>query len=119
MPTSSEGELPSSDLRDRVLAAVRQQPSPARRAVRVRVMVLSLAALLLPVLAFLALGGPARGLRSWLLFAVTAGGTGALAVAALRLVLGRGRTRGPPRAWLITLTVLGPLLFLIWKLAWS
>jgi hypothetical protein len=107
----------SPELKQRILEATRHESSPTRAQWQARSAAWGLSALLVPLALFLALGGPRPGPRPEQL--VLATGLGALATALILLgvALYRGpRLLGPARAWLVGVALLGPLLFLGWKL---
>jgi hypothetical protein len=108
------------NLKESILAATRTEPSPVRRQVVVRSLVLAAVAAALPLVAFFAVGGPRFGGRPLSLVLLTA--FGAFAIAALTLLVGlsRGpRMLGRARGILIAVAVAAPLFFLAWKTGFS
>ena len=125
----------SAELRARVLAAAAAEPSPARAATRRRRLVVGMLGAASGVAAFvvfaLMLGGRLVGLagdaapgahveRSLGLLVATTGGALAIAAAALRLALSRGRSMlGRTRGWLLFGGVLVPIGLFAWKVTSS
>ena len=93
---------PPPELKQRVLARVRQLPSPARREANLRRRAFVAAGLLMPLLCFLLLGGTRPGERPLSLVIETALGALVLAVSSLWIVLGGGRMLGRSRAALLS-----------------
>lgn len=110
----------SQDLKARIMEAARKQPAPTRREVAGRVTLTLVTAIVVPILAFLALGAIRPGPRPWSLIILTASGTFGIALAAAWTAFGRGgQMVGRARARLLAMTVAAPLTFVVWKLVWS
>jgi hypothetical protein len=78
------------------------------------------AAIAVPILAFIAVGAVVPGPRPWSLIIVTAGGAFGIALAAVWTAFGRGgQMLGRARTRLLAMTVAAPLTFVVWKLLWS
>jgi hypothetical protein len=107
---------PPPELKQRVLARVRQLPSPARREANLRRRAFAAAGLLLPLLCFLLLGGAHREERPLSLVVETALGALVLAVSSLWVVLGGGRMLGRSRAALLSVVAFWPVSLFVWKL---
>src|SRR5687767_13909542 len=104
------------NLKEKILAAAHEEPAPVRRQVVLQTLALSAAAAALPLVAFLAVGGPRLGDRPLPLVLATA--LGAFAIAGLTLVIGLGRgprMLGRARGLLVAFAVAAPLAFLAWK----
>ncbi|HEX3855385.1 MAG TPA: NrsF family protein [Polyangiaceae bacterium] len=107
---------PPPELKLRVLARVRQLPSPARREANLRRRAFMAAGLLVPLLGFLLLGGSRPGQRPRSLVIETALGALVLAVSSLWIVLGGGRMLGRSRTALLSVVAFWPVSLLLWKL---
>jgi hypothetical protein len=107
---------PPPELKQRVLARVRQLPSPARREANLRRRAFVAAGLLMPLLCFLLLGGTRPAERPLSLVIETALGALVLAVSSLWIVLGGGRMLGRSRAALLSVVLFWPVSLLVWKL---
>jgi len=106
----------AGDLRSRVLAAVRAEPAPTRRAAQRRNVLLLTAGAAVALTTFLALGGFRAGDRPTRLVAVTCVGWIAAAAVALQIAFARGRSmvgRHPARR--VALLVGAPFLLFAWK----
>jgi fatty acid desaturase len=82
--------MASQDLKARIMEAARKQPAPTRREVAGRVTLTLVTAIVVPVLAFVALGAIRPGPRPWSLIIVTASGAFGIALAAVWTAFGRG-----------------------------
>ncbi len=112
--------LPPADLRARVLAEVAREPAPSRREVRVRNAVLFASGFVVPGAVFLLSGGVHTTGRPQALLLATAIGASAIALVALVVAAGRGRSMlGRSGAVLIGLALATPLAMLAWKVAVS
>jgi hypothetical protein len=110
----------STDLKERVLAAARNEPAPTRQEVRRRNGLLLVTSLVTLVGGFFAVGGLRVQGRSGALICGTCIGAALLAALASWVSLRRGRSMlGRPRAWLIAVSLGLPPLLLGWKLWWS
>jgi hypothetical protein len=110
----------SQDLKARIMEAARKQPAPTRRQVAGRVTLTLVTAIVVPVLAFLALGAIRPGPRPWSLIIATASGAFGIALAAVWTAFGRGgQMVGRARARLLAMTIAAPATFVAWKLLWS
>jgi len=110
----------SPDLKARIMEAARKQPAPTRRQVAGRVTLTLVTAIVVPVLAFLALGAIRPGPRPWSLIIATASGAFGIALAAVWTAFGRGgQMVGRARARLLAMTIAAPVTFVAWKLLWS
>jgi hypothetical protein len=108
------------ELRARVLAAARRQPSPSRAQVLARTTPLVASAVAVPVALFVAVGAVRTGARPSALLAATACGALAIALAALWTAVGRGgQMIGRSRGQLVAMSLLAPAAFFVWKLGWS
>ena len=120
----SEQELVESAsvarLRAQVIERARQEPAPTRAQVVARHAVLVSAVTLVPLLVFVAIGGVRTGPRPPALVLETTLGSGLLALVVAGAGLGRGRSMlGRPRAWLLSVVLLTPLLLLAWRVLTS
>jgi len=112
--------MESAELKARIMDAARRQPAPTRQQVFARVAVTLVAAVALPVIAFLAVGAVRPGPRPWSLILVTAVGAFGIALAAVWTAFGRGgQMVGRARTRLLAMTIAAPLTFVVWKLLWS
>ncbi len=107
---------PPPELKQRLLARVRQLPSPARREANLRRRAFMAAGLLIPLLCFVLLGGTRAGERPLSLVIETALGALVLTVSSLWIVLGGGRMLGRSRAALLSVVAFWPVSLLAWKL---
>ncbi len=107
---------PPPELKQRVLARVRQIPSPARPEANLHRRLFMAAGLLVPLLCFFLLGGARVGERPRLLLVETALGALVLAVSSLWIVLGGGRMLGRSRASLLAVVAFWPVSLFLWKL---
>ena len=108
------------DLKRRILAATTSEASPTRQQRLIRSAIRGATALAVPLVLFTLAGGPRVGPRPLGLVAMTALGTSGIAVAALFLAVGRGRSMlGRSRRRLLGSAVIVPVAFLIWKVASS
>ena len=102
----------STDLRQRVLAAIEREPAPSRAQSNARVAI-AFALGFGPIVAFVAYLGIARGDRPAGYIALVGVGWTLLAIAATWGALGRGKSMlGRPRAWLVAIALLLPLALL-------
>jgi hypothetical protein len=108
------------DLKASILEMARREPSATRRAAsRQTALILAFAVIVNAGLFFL-FGGVHRGLRPTHLVLATQGGAGLLALLAVWVAFGRGRSMlGRPRRWLLAVTILTPMALLSWTLFWS
>jgi hypothetical protein len=114
--------VPDSDLRQRILARVAEEPSPTRVAVRRIDAVIATAVAVMVLGIFFALGGIRDGgaPRSLPLMIGTFAGTLAITVAVAMLAARRGPTMlGRQRSHLLFAIVLAPLLLFAWKVLYS
>jgi hypothetical protein len=112
--------MTSQELKERISQTVQAQPAPTRREVAGRVTATLVAAVVVPILVFLAMGAIRPGPRPWSLIVATAGGSFGIALAAVWTAFGRGgQMVGRARARLLAMTVAAPATFLLWKLLWS
>jgi hypothetical protein len=112
--------MPAHDLKRRILAAAASEPSPTRRERRIRSGARMASAIAVPLLLFLAVGGPRLGPRPLGLAAATALGSAAIAASALFVAFGRGSSMlGRPSGRLLATAAIAPAAFLLWKLAAS
>jgi hypothetical protein len=110
----------SPELKRKVLAATRGEPSPTRPQLMARTIALAASGVLVPLVIFLAWGGTRLGPRPTLLVAATAGGAFLIAALAFWIALERGPSMlGRARGWLIAAAVGAPLAFLAWKVSFS
>ena len=104
------------ELKHQILAAAHAEPAPPRQKVVVQTLALAAIAALIPLLAFLAIGGARPGPRPLGLVLATAVGAFTIAALTLLVALGRGpRMLGRARGLLIGVAVAAPLAFLAWK----
>jgi hypothetical protein len=107
-------------LKQRILQAAQAERAPARPQVLRRQLWLAASAVAVPLAAFFAVGGARPGPRPLALVAATAAGAFLIAGVALASALGRRSSMlGRPRAWLVAVALLAPLLLLGWKTSWS
>ncbi len=105
------------DLKQRVLAAARREPSPTRAITARRGAILAVLAVLGPVAIFFAVGGLRPDQRPAPHVALTALGWAAIAAVATWQAFGRGRSMlGRPRGRVLVVSMLTPLLLLGWVL---
>jgi hypothetical protein len=108
------------DLKARILAEARRQPSPSRAQVVARSAPLLASAVAVPLAVFVAVGAVRMGPRPSLLIATTAFGTLAIALAALWAAVGRGgQMIGRSTLQLVATALLAPAAFFVWKIVWS
>jgi hypothetical protein len=108
----------AGDVKSRILAAVRAEPAPTRRATLLRNALLLAAGGAAALAIFVCIGGVRVYARPSLLVAATSAGWFVAAAVATRIAFARGRSMlGRPTAWLVALVVGAPLLLLVWKLA--
>jgi hypothetical protein len=108
----------AGDVKSRILAAVRAEPAPTRRATLLRNALLLAAGVAAALAIFFCKGGVRVYARPSLLVAATSAGWFVAAAVATRIAFARGRSMlGRPTAWLVALVVGAPLLLLVWKLA--
>jgi hypothetical protein len=108
----------AGDVKSRILAAVRAEPAPTRRATLLRNALLLAAGVAAALAIFFCKGGVRVYARPSLLVAATSAGWFVAAAVATRIAFARGRSMlGRPTAWLVALVVGAPLLLLAWKLA--
>jgi len=111
--------LPPPELKARVLSRIRALPSPARREANLRRRIFVACGLLIPLLAFVAVGGARPGPRPSLLMLETGAGALVLAASSLWVVLGGGRMLGRSRSALLSVVAFWPVSLFLWKLACS
>jgi hypothetical protein len=110
----------SPELKQKVLASTRREPSPTRPQLVARTIALAASGVLVPLAIFLAASGTRLGPRPTALVAATAGGAFLVAALALWIALERGPSMlGRARGWLIGVAVGAPLAFLAWKVGFS
>ncbi len=103
-------------LRTRVLAHAGAEPSPTRSQLAQRQRLLVLAAVLVPLLVFLLLGGVRASPRPTQLVVETALGAALLATVIACLALRRGSSMlGRPRVWLGAVVLLTPVVLFAWR----
>jgi hypothetical protein len=108
----------AGDLKSRILAAVRAEPAPTRRATLLQNALLLAAGVAVALAIFFYKGGVRVYARPTLLVAATSSGWLVAAAVATRIAFARGRSMlGRPTAWLVALVVGAPFLLLAWKLA--
>ena len=108
----------AGDLKSRILAAVRAEPVPARRATLLRNALLLAAGGAVALAIFILRGGVRVYERPTLLVVATSAGWFIGAAVATRIAFARGRSMlGRPTAWLVALVVGAPFLLLAWKVA--
>src|SRR6185369_10751371 len=109
-----------SDLKARVLAAAREEPSPTRQMVVRRDAALIAAAIAGSTGIFLAVGGIRMAPRPPLLMIATSLGAAVIAGASVWLSMMRGGSMtGRPRVWLLVMALAVPAMLLVWKMGWS
>jgi len=107
----------SSELKRRIVDAIRRHPSPARRVVLLNTIWLVLAIVVVDVGLFCALGGPSRGTGSMAYLLFTEAGWAIIACVAVWIAFGRGRSMlGRPRRWLFAIAVVLPFALFGWML---
>jgi hypothetical protein len=107
-PVSESARL--ARLRARVIEQARQEPALTRAQVSLQNCVVMVAALLIPLLIFGALGGARVGPRPDRLVLQTVVSAAILAIVAAVVGVGRGRSMlGRPRSWLLSLVIFTPL----------
>jgi hypothetical protein len=108
------------DLKARVLAAAAEERAPTRQQVIRRETLLLVGSLTAQLVIFLAFGGVRLDGRASPCMLGTAIGGALIAGAAAWISLQRGRSMlGRPRAWLIAVIVLVPVVLFGWKIWWS
>lgn len=109
----------AGDLKSRILAAVRAEPAPVRRATLLRnALLLAAGGAVALAIFFLYCDGMHVYARPTLLVVLTSSGWFLAAAVAMRISFARGRSMlGRPTAWLVALVVGAPLLLLAWKVA--
>jgi hypothetical protein len=109
----------AGDLKSRVLAAVRAEPAPTRRATLLRnVLLLAAGGAVALAMFFVWYDGMHVYERPTLLVVLTSSGWFLAAAVAIRIAFARGRSMlGRPTAWLVALVVGAPFLLLAWKVA--
>jgi hypothetical protein len=111
---------PSDDLRERVLASVRREPSLTRHQVAVRTALLCSSAVVVALVIFFGVGGARIGARPGLFVVGTALGWAVVALGAIWLSFVRGRSMmGRPGAWLWIVVLLAPVVLFGWMLLWN
>jgi hypothetical protein len=112
--------MPPADVRARVLAEVSREPALSRGQVRVRNAALLASGVAVPVVVFLANGGVRVDARPQTLMIQSAIGAGAVALTAVVIALGRGRSMlGRSGMVLLGLALVTPIAMLGWKLGIS
>ena len=110
--------MQADDLKGRILAAARSEPSSTRRQHRIRSALRIGSALVVPLVLFLEAGGPRVGPRPFGLVATTALGTSGIAAIALLVAVGRGSSMlGRSRRELLATAAIAPVAFLLWKVS--
>lgn len=108
----------AGDLKSRILAAVRAEPAPTRRATLLRNALLLAAGGAVAIAIFALRGGVRVYDRPTLLVVATSSGWFVAAAFATRIAFARGGSMlGRPTAWLLALVAGAPLLLLAWKVA--
>jgi len=106
----------SPDLKHRILAAARNEPSPARPQARRRTLAMALVAVTVALGVFLAAGGIRRADRPLGLVLLTSAGTAAIAGLAMWIALWRGPSMlGRRRSLLLAVSLTAPLMLLAWR----
>lgn len=112
--------MTSWELKERVLRAAREEPSPTRAVVRERDLVRVIAALGVALTVFVVSRGVRVGERPLSLVVGTALGAAALATVIGGLALGRGRSMlGRTQSMLWAVAILSPAALLAWKVGWT
>ena len=110
----------SPDLKQRILTAAAEEPSPSRDRRSPATSLLLASAVLAPLALFLLVGGVRTEPRPTSLVLATGLGALAIAACALFVAVGRGPSMlGRARGWLIGTAIVAPLAFLTWKVAFS
>jgi hypothetical protein len=106
----------SPEIKQRVLAAARSEPSPARPAVQRRTLAMVLVAVGVAAGVFLAAGGVRRAERPLELMLLTSAGTAAIAALAIWSGLWRGPSMlGRRRSVLLAVGLAAPAMLLAWR----
>jgi hypothetical protein len=108
------------ELKSRILAAAKAEPSPKRGSAAAHVGLVALAAVALSLLLFFSIGGVRLGTRPLVFVAGTSLGWLVLGVTSAWLAFARGRSMlGRRNAWLAWSVVATPALLFVWMLAWN
>jgi len=118
IPDRTDPGEAAGDLKSRIVAAVRAEPAPTRRATLLRNALLLAAGGAVALAIFVLRGGVRVYDRPTLLVVATSSGWFIAAAVAMRMAFARGRSMlGRPTAWLVALVVGAPFLLLAWKVA--
>jgi hypothetical protein len=118
--TGEPSPSPHARLRAQVLERARQEAAPTRAEVGARRRVVTLVALLVPLLVFIGLGGIRRAPRPDLLVLETALGSSLLAAGVAFVALGRSRSMlGRPSSWLLSVALATPVALFGWRVLTS
>jgi hypothetical protein len=110
----------NSDLKMQIMESIRKRPAPARGEGALRSTLLLALAAAVPLVAIGIIVAHDQDPRPRSLAATTVCGAIAAAVVAAWIALGRGgRVLGRPRVALLAMAVAAPVVFAVWKLAWS
>jgi hypothetical protein len=119
--------MQTEELKSRILEAIRRHPSPVRRTVAIRTMLVLLSAGIAPALALIVLHAWDPTLLTWdpfsrpkSLVASTSAGALVIAITAATTAVGRGgRMLGRARQLLLFVAAGAPVAFVVWKLMLS
>jgi hypothetical protein len=118
IPDRTDPGEAAGDMKSRILAAVRAEPAPTRRATLLRNALLLAAGGAVALAIFFWFHGVRVYERPTLLVVATSSGWFFAAAVATQIAFARGRSMlGRPTAWLVALVVGAPFLLLAWKVA--